>query len=96
VLNKRLSHEGVPTALPGGKSPLYPLEGGWVGPRAGLHDMERVKILPLLELELRFLDRQVRSQSLYRLLYEDNIKMKVEDGCVGVDWIHVVQDRDLM
>jgi hypothetical protein len=54
---------------------LYPRErtpsthciGGSVGPRAGLNDMEKRKFLTLPGLELRPLDRPVRSQSLYRL-----------------------------
>jgi hypothetical protein len=38
-----------------------------VSPRAGLEDMEKRKFLTLLGLELRFLGRPARSQSLYRL-----------------------------
>jgi hypothetical protein len=41
--------------------------GGWVGPKTGLDDMERRKILPLLRFELRPLSRPARSQSLSRL-----------------------------
>jgi hypothetical protein len=40
-----------------------------VGPRTGLDDMERRKILPLPGLELRPLGRPVSSQLLYRLSY---------------------------
>jgi hypothetical protein len=43
--------------------------GGWVGPRAGLDDMEKGKYLPLPGLELRPLGHPARSQSLYRLRY---------------------------
>jgi hypothetical protein len=43
--------------------------GGWVGPRAGLDDVEKRKFLTLPGLELRPLRRPARSQSLYRLLY---------------------------
>jgi hypothetical protein len=57
--------------------PLYPGErapgtnwiGGWVGPRTGLDDVERRKLLPLPGLELRTLCHPVRMQSLYRLRY---------------------------
>jgi hypothetical protein len=42
--------------------------GGWVDPRAGLDDLEKRKFLTIPVLELRPLDRRVRSQSLYRLL----------------------------
>jgi hypothetical protein len=54
--------------MPRGKSPRYPLEGGWMGHRAGLDDVEK-KFLTLLGLELRLLGRPARSQSLYRLRY---------------------------
>jgi hypothetical protein len=43
--------------------------GGWVGPRTGLDDMEKRKVLTLPGLELRTLGRPGRSQSLYRLSY---------------------------
>jgi hypothetical protein len=43
--------------------------GGWVGPRAGLDDVENRKFLTLSGLEFRSLGRPARSQSLYRLRY---------------------------
>jgi hypothetical protein len=43
--------------------------GGWVGPWAGLDDMEKWKFLPPMGLKLRSLGRPARSQSLYRLSY---------------------------
>jgi hypothetical protein len=43
--------------------------GGWVGPRAGLDDVEKRKFLTLPGLELRLFGRPARSQSLYRLSY---------------------------
>jgi hypothetical protein len=56
--------------------PFYHGEGasgthwiGWVGPIAGLEDVEKRKFLILPELELRLLDRPARTQSLYRLRY---------------------------
>jgi hypothetical protein len=51
----------------GERSPGTHWRGGWVGPRAGMDDVEKRKILPLPELELRSLGRLARSQSLYRL-----------------------------
>jgi hypothetical protein len=45
------------------------LTRGWVGPRTGLDEAEKNKILPLQGLETRPLGRPVRSQSLYRLRY---------------------------
>jgi hypothetical protein len=54
---------------PGERAPGTHLIGGWVGPRAGLGEVEKRKILPLSELELRPLDHLARSQSLYRLRY---------------------------
>jgi hypothetical protein len=49
--------------------PLYPLDRRWVGPRAGLDDVEKRKILLQTGLKLRPLGRPARSQSLYRLSY---------------------------
>jgi hypothetical protein len=57
--------------------PLYPREkapsthwiGGWVGPRAGLDNVEKTKFLTLPGLELRPLGHPARSQSLYWLRY---------------------------
>jgi hypothetical protein len=42
---------------------------GWVGPRAGLDEVEKRKFLNLPGLELRLRGRPARSQSLYRLRY---------------------------
>jgi hypothetical protein len=42
---------------------------GWVGPRAGLDDVEKRIFLTLPGLELRTLGRPARRQSLYRLRY---------------------------
>jgi hypothetical protein len=49
---------------PGERTPGAHFIGGWVGPRTGLDDVERRKILSLPGLELR-----ARSQSLDRLRY---------------------------
>jgi hypothetical protein len=54
---------------PGEKTPGTQWIGGWVGPRAGLDDVEKRKFLTLPGLELRLLGRPARSQSLYRLSY---------------------------
>jgi hypothetical protein len=54
---------------PGERAPGTHWIGGWVGPKAGLDDMEKRKFLPLLGLELPPLGRPARSQSLYRLRY---------------------------
>jgi hypothetical protein len=43
--------------------------GGWVDPRAGLDDVEKINFLTLAGLELRPLSHPTRSQSLYRLRY---------------------------
>jgi hypothetical protein len=55
------------TPLPlysGERAPPTNWIGGWVGPRAGLDDVEKTKFLTLPELELRPLGRPARSQSL--------------------------------
>jgi hypothetical protein len=49
-----------------------------VGPRSGLEDVEKRKILPLPGLELCSLGRPARSQSLYRLRYPGSWK-----GAIG-------------
>jgi hypothetical protein len=54
-------------------------KGGWVGPSAGLDDVEKRTFLTLPGLELQLLRRPARSQSLYRLRYQihkkyDNVK----------------------
>jgi hypothetical protein len=45
--------------------------GGWVGPRAGLDDVEKRKFLTLPGLEYRPLGCPIPSQSLYGLRYPD-------------------------
>jgi hypothetical protein len=49
------------------RSLRYPVDRRWVGPRAGLDDMETWKFLLLLGLELWPLGCPARSQSLYLL-----------------------------
>jgi hypothetical protein len=51
----------------GGRSPGTHWIGGWLGPRAGLDDVEKRTFLALPGLEFRPLGRAARSQSLYRL-----------------------------
>jgi hypothetical protein len=43
--------------------------GGQVDPKAGLDNMEKLKLLTLQRPELRPLGRPDRSESLYRLCY---------------------------
>jgi hypothetical protein len=54
---------------PGERVPGTNQLGGWVGPRAGLDDVEKRKFLTLPGLEIRPLGRTFGSQSLYRLRY---------------------------
>jgi hypothetical protein len=51
------------------KSPGTQWIGVWMGPRAGLDDVEKRKFLTLPGPELRPLGRPARRQSLYRLRY---------------------------
>jgi hypothetical protein len=60
---------------PGERAPRIHWLGGWVGPTAGLEDMEKWTFFTLPGLELRPLGRPARSQSLYRLSYR---------GCHGI------------
>jgi hypothetical protein len=46
--------------------------GDWVGPRAGLDDLQTRRILPLQGVELVPVGRPARRQSLYRLRYPDS------------------------
>jgi hypothetical protein len=48
--------------------------GGWVDPTTGLDEVEKILVLP--GLELRPLGRPHRSQSLYRLRYPGTVRRK--------------------
>jgi hypothetical protein len=52
---------------PGESAPGIHWIGDWVGPRTGLEDVERRKILPLPGFELRPLGRPARCHTLYRM-----------------------------
>jgi hypothetical protein len=56
--------------------------GGWMGPTAGLDDVEKRKFLTLQGLELQPVGRPARSQLSYRLRYpgslpEDSTRQKI-------------------
>jgi hypothetical protein len=53
---------------PGERTPGTHWIGSWVGPRAGMDDVEKRKLSILQGLEVRLLGRPARSQSLHRLL----------------------------
>jgi hypothetical protein len=56
------------SALTQGKIvPRTPWIGGWVDPKAGMDNEKKRKLFTLPELELRPLDRPIRSRSLYRM-----------------------------
>jgi hypothetical protein len=58
----------TPATLPPGEKALTThCIGGWAGPRTGLDNVKKRKILPLKGLELRPLGRPARNQSLYRV-----------------------------
>jgi hypothetical protein len=59
---------------------------GWVGPRAGLDDMEKRKILTLLELELRPFGRPVPNQSLYCSLWISRIAIAILQTMIFVSF----------
>jgi hypothetical protein len=65
------SHPG--RFIPGKRAPGTHWIGGWVGPRAGLDDVENRKFLTLPGLELRPLGRPAGSHSLYRLHYPGSL-----------------------
>jgi hypothetical protein len=58
---------------PGERAPGTHWIGGWVGPRAGLDDMEKWKFFPPPGLELQTLGRPAHSQLLYRLHYPGSL-----------------------
>jgi hypothetical protein len=57
---------------PGIRAPGTQWIKGWMGPRAGLGDVEKRQFLTLPGLELPALGCPARSQSLYRLRYLDS------------------------
>jgi hypothetical protein len=57
--------------IPGERAPGTHWIGGWVGPRAGLGNVEERKFLTLPELKLRDVGLPARNQSLHRLRYHD-------------------------
>jgi hypothetical protein len=69
--------------IPGERAPGTHWIGGWVGPRAGLDEVEKRKFLTLWGLELRPLGLPARSQSLYRLSYPGSIKIDFRETNCG-------------
>jgi hypothetical protein len=59
--------------------------GGWVGPRAGLDDMEKWKFFPSSRLKLRPLGLPARRKPLYRLSYPGSVFKR------KFNWSHPVQ-----
>jgi hypothetical protein len=68
---------------PGESAPGIHWIGGSVGPRTGLDDVERRKILPLPGFELRSLGRPARSQSPYWQSYPGRIRCVIYIFAVG-------------
>jgi hypothetical protein len=62
--------------IPGERDPCTHWLGGWVGPRAGLDDVEKRKFLTLSVPELRPLGLPARSQSHLELCVEKNVSYK--------------------
>jgi hypothetical protein len=59
--------------------------GGWVGPKAGLNDVEKIKFLTLPGLELWPFCRPARSQSLHLLRYPGSL--------VGINVNHYEENK---
>jgi hypothetical protein len=57
---------------PGIRAPGSQWIGGWVGPRGGLNDVEKLKFLALPGLELQSLGPPAHTQSLYWLSYRSS------------------------
>jgi hypothetical protein len=75
------------------KAPSTHRIGGWVGPRAGLEDVEKRKFLTLSGLELRPLGRPARSQSLYRLRYSGRVLNSNTDVKVKISSLSPFRER---
>jgi hypothetical protein len=58
VRGERSASRLGPGFTPGERAPGADWIGAWVGPRTGMHDVERRKSLPLLGLELQTLTLQ--------------------------------------
>jgi hypothetical protein len=69
-------------SCPGGFNPGTHWIGGWVGPRAGLDDVEKINFLTLPGLELR-----PRSQSLYRLRYPGSLLRAKSERKLSHAWL---------
>jgi hypothetical protein len=66
---------------PGERAPDTHWIGGWVGPRAGLDDVEKRKFLTLPGFELHLLGLPARSQSLSRLRYPGSQFWYIKNLC---------------
>jgi hypothetical protein len=63
--------------------------GVWVDPRAGMDNLEKRKFLALSGLELRTLNPQAHSQSLYRLHHPGSLmETVVSDGKCQIFLLH--------
>jgi hypothetical protein len=72
---------------PRGRAPGTHCIGGWLGPRAGLDDVEKRKFLTLPGHELRPLGRPARRQSLYRLRYLGFSSLQIFSFRSSVRWL---------
>jgi hypothetical protein len=70
------SNSRLGSFTPGERAPGTHWIGGWVGPRAGLDDLEKRQFLTLPGLELQPFGHAARIQSLYRLRYPGFLKKK--------------------
>jgi hypothetical protein len=66
-------HSGRITARE--RDPINHWIGDWVGPRTGLDDVEKRKLLTVPGLEFRPIYRLTHSQSLYRVRYANSFKV---------------------
>jgi hypothetical protein len=66
--------------------------GGWVDPRAGLDDVDKIQFLSLPRLEHRSFGHPARSQLLYRLRYPGFSELIVDGLICGTIPIFTCKD----
>jgi hypothetical protein len=94
LVGGELSTSRLGRFTPGERAPGTHWLGGWVGPRTGLDDVEKIKFMILPRLELRPLGRPARSQALYRLSYLGSWRSKYRLQNCGLILLVILRGRE--